>query len=66
MVSARTGASSRSTALTATRVECGVCHIRIRRVSPGYTTPANRVTYDRTRVTSPPSSVSTTAFSVMP
>lgn len=33
---------------------------------PGKTTPAKRVVYDRTRVTSPPSTVSTTALSVTP
>ncbi len=42
-VSARTGASSRSAAVTVTWTRPSSAHIRTRRVSPGKTTPANRV-----------------------
>src|SRR5690606_18164956 len=66
VVSVSTGASSRSTAPTVTRTSPSARHILIRSVSPGYTTPANRVAQERTRVTSPSSSVSTTALRVIP
>lgn len=42
-VSASTGASSRSTAPASTRTRPSSRHMRMRRVSPGNTTPANRV-----------------------